>query len=723
MLIQSKSNLARLMATENILIEQKKVPTAYFDLKNRVLTIPTLDGNLSSELLDLLLGHEVGHALETPEGGWHHSVVDLKVNRSILNVCEDARIEKKIKRKFPGIRSSFLKGYRELIEKDFFGIKNMNINDLNFIDRVNLYTKGGSTQGIEFLTEEESLLREVENTETFDEVVLIAQKIEKFMKEQKNKEDQDIDMISGISAILNGDADDNDYGDDADQEMLDDDSLEGISSPLNKKSKNVKKEERNEKVKSTGKENYIDSKTDNIFREKENELLSKENKSPFYMNVPELDLKEIIVSYTTLLDEIEKQNDVAYIFPELQKEFNSFRKESNKVVSYLVKEFELKKNASQLSRTKVSKTGDINMNKIHEYKFTDDIFARITKVPNGKSHGLVLFIDWSGSMLDHINSTIRQLLNIIFFCKKLNIPFEVYAFSTHFMNNGEDDITVMKNEKPGDIFVGRFSLLNLLSSKMPSRDFMKMCTYLVNYLITRPKRDHHYFSYNIPHIMNLSGTPLNECIVAAFEIVPKFKEMSKVEIVNTVFLSDGDGSRFSTCVSKQDEEKQEVNKKNRRILFSNIPFYTRMYIRDTKTKSVVCVNPDTSVYKDQSCLQTSALLKLLKERAGGNIIGFYIALSRDLRRFFSGYSFAKEMTTAERDKHFSEFSRKNFTFAKVDGYDEYYFLRSDKIDLGDDADFEPAKTTTRSLVSAFSKYRAGRVNTRIILNRFIHLIS
>ena len=61
-----------------------------------------------------------------------------------MNVLEDSRIERKIKNKYPGIRSSFVRGYRELIEKDFFGTNGTDLNDMNFIDRVNLYTKGGA---------------------------------------------------------------------------------------------------------------------------------------------------------------------------------------------------------------------------------------------------------------------------------------------------------------------------------------------------------------------------------------------------------------------------------------------------------------------------------------------------------------------------------------------------------------------------------------------------
>ena len=68
-LIQSKSLLAKLMATENLVIEQRNVSTAAFNTETRVLTVPTLDNNISPQLYDLFLGHEVGHALYTPSDG------------------------------------------------------------------------------------------------------------------------------------------------------------------------------------------------------------------------------------------------------------------------------------------------------------------------------------------------------------------------------------------------------------------------------------------------------------------------------------------------------------------------------------------------------------------------------------------------------------------------------------------------------------------------------
>ena len=94
---ESKSQLAKLLASEDITVEHRKVSTAMFDLKTRTLICPIWK-DMSGDLYDLLLGHEVGHALETPEDGWHNAVSskDKKISRNFrafLNVVEDARIE------------------------------------------------------------------------------------------------------------------------------------------------------------------------------------------------------------------------------------------------------------------------------------------------------------------------------------------------------------------------------------------------------------------------------------------------------------------------------------------------------------------------------------------------------------------------------------------------------------------------------------------------------
>ena len=746
MLIESKSNLARLMATENLIVEQRQVQTACFDIKNRVLTVPILNGDLSSELYDLLLGHEVGHALETPEQGWHDSVKVVKVNRSILNVCEDARIEKKIKRKFPGIRISFVKGYRELLDMDFFGVKGKDLNTLNFIDRINLHTKGGAAQGIDFTTEEYTLLQEVEEAETFEETVEVSLKIQKFMKEQLESETQ-----RGFNHKFELSNDDGDENQTTTINIVDD-KLEvnpenGVPREGEPKEGDIESEQESgqqgdDNQKSEEKEDprtgrggssgvtddMIQSETDNTFRQKEENLYQQgKTKEMVYSNVPKILFDKVFIGHKDLIKSIEKHNTATSFNAEffnqakMLENFNKFRIESNKVVSYLVKEFEMRKNAEQQSRAKVSKTGELNLSKIHEYKFTDDIFARMTKVPNGKSHGLVMFLDWSGSMVDHINPTVKQLLNLVMFCKKVNIPFEVYAFSSYSKNtidkqlnsNFVDEYVPVTTPKVGDINVSPFSLLNILSHKMSSNEFTKMASYLLDYGIGRRGT---CSNMEPSEIMQLSGTPLNEAIMASFEVIPQFKSDNKLEIVNTVFLTDGEGSSLHGCID-------DVDKLTGRILsVHNVDsnYRKRSFLRDPITKASIEIE-EASGYTSYSSKQTTALLRLLKQRTNCNLIGFYVAKVRDVRQALQLYTPKEKQNSI--DAEIVKFRKTNFTYLDNVGYDEYYFLRSDKIDTDDEEEFEVTNTSTRGLVNAFSKYTGGRISNRIVLNRFINLIA
>ena len=95
----------------------------------------------SNSMYDLFIGHEVGHAHETPEEGWHDAVIDNPSLKAFYNIIEDARIERKVKERYPGLVKSFHKGYQELFDKDFFGVKDRDLTTLPFVDRVNLHFK------------------------------------------------------------------------------------------------------------------------------------------------------------------------------------------------------------------------------------------------------------------------------------------------------------------------------------------------------------------------------------------------------------------------------------------------------------------------------------------------------------------------------------------------------------------------------------------------------
>ena len=152
--IEVKSVLAKLLATEDISVEHDaKAPTAAFDVKNRKLYLPMWK-DMSNDLYDLFVGLEVGHAHETPEEGWHGTVINNPSLKSFLNIIEDARIERKVKERYPGLVKSFHKGYQELFDKDFFGVKDRDLTKLPFVDRVNLHFKIGHLLGLKFTESE-----------------------------------------------------------------------------------------------------------------------------------------------------------------------------------------------------------------------------------------------------------------------------------------------------------------------------------------------------------------------------------------------------------------------------------------------------------------------------------------------------------------------------------------------------------------------------------------
>ena len=188
--IQStKSLLAKLLASENITVEHGNYQTASFDVKNRVIRLPIFK-YMSGSIYDLMVLHEVGHALWTPLKGLHSEKNEKGPGfKSYLNVVEDARIEKKIKRKYPGGSKPMIEGYRQLVSENFFATKDRDLNALNLIDRINLHYKIGASAGIEFDEIESPFLTEIDKAETFEEIYDITVRLYDYSKENESQTD------------------------------------------------------------------------------------------------------------------------------------------------------------------------------------------------------------------------------------------------------------------------------------------------------------------------------------------------------------------------------------------------------------------------------------------------------------------------------------------------------------------------------------------------------
>ena len=174
--IEVKGNLAKLLSTENLIIEHKNVDTASFDVKRRVLTLPQwkIDSNF---VYDMLVAHEVGHALFTPDRNFKLEEEYKDVPFDYVNVVEDARIEKLMKQKYAGLNRDFYKGYEELHAQNFFEVDEDELNSLKLVDRINLYFKVGAYLCFDFNDAENQLITEISTKVTRNYMLRISLKL------------------------------------------------------------------------------------------------------------------------------------------------------------------------------------------------------------------------------------------------------------------------------------------------------------------------------------------------------------------------------------------------------------------------------------------------------------------------------------------------------------------------------------------------------------------
>ena len=178
-----RGSLARCLATENIIVEHKDVDTAMFDVDKRILTLPNWK-KASDVVYQMLILHETSHAIFSHNLDYTKDYENLIGYHDVVNVVEDARVEKLMKKKYPGASRTFYTAYNELNADDFFSTKDENLNELSLIDRINLYFKIGAFHQIVFNDVEDEFISRICSAETFTDVLEISQDLVAYAKKK-----------------------------------------------------------------------------------------------------------------------------------------------------------------------------------------------------------------------------------------------------------------------------------------------------------------------------------------------------------------------------------------------------------------------------------------------------------------------------------------------------------------------------------------------------------
>ena len=739
--LQQSDQLAKLLATENITVRRSALAqTASFDLKGRVLTLPILVTSKSKDVADMMTGHEVAHALWTLEKEWVQALQEEKIHKQILNVVEDARIERKIKRKYPGIVRSFITGYQQLANDNFFGDEEPNL-DMPLIDRLNLYAKCGSMAGIPFYDEEYWAVEGLDAVETFEEAKTFAKKLQIDYADSMQQEMHQ-DMVPGDSEW-------EDYGgygeaDEDDMEDFDELKSEGDGSPPPTRAAAPDADKFDPET--TGDIEDDAFNTEATFEERKKELSDGKSDQPVYFKFPELNLKNTLVTYKECLGmyDLLTNMDMPYeeglrinLVEKHASDYNAFRNSSQKVINYMVKEFERKKAASEHRRVSISKTGILDVNKLHSYRYNEDLFLKKAIMPDGKNHGMVMLLDWSASMCTHMDKTMQQLLNLVWFCQKVNIPFEVYAYSNSYwgslqLRTSLSDISASEYDRiQGDSWKGEigtlyksgdFALLNFFSSRMRAAEMTKMAKAL--YAFSREIRTR---TYNLSP-WELSSTPLPEALCAMMTIVPNFRNHYKLDKVNLITLTDGEANSGFEGVIKETHTLDAGA--NPRHITRPIRGYSQQGVYECPITRKVYPIMQKGTYTHEYEAQCRLILTVLRETYNVKTLGI----------FLDNESYGKSVKVRVLEKYLGWRQYNRDLYAKVRkgikangfatiatkycAYDEFYIVPSGNIQIDDGRIGEvPDDITKGKLKSLFLKAQKNKVGSRILAERLMSLIA
>ena len=728
-MIKHKSTLAKLLAKENITVQYGNYKTAWFDIKNRILGIP-LWKDMGKDVADLFIGHEVGHALFTPYEGWHDSPEKLEgCPRSYINVVEDARIERHIKEAYVGLVAPMAKGYRKLFEDDFFGVdEDLDWDQVKLIDKINLKAKVGAHLDVPMSDEELVFYNRSMKTETFDEVLDLVRDILAYTKENQEElmtpppmgsqsetegqEEEDDMSPTGHDDMESQDEQTKDTGNEQ-QDPIDETDEEGNDSAKGDPSKAEDDGDNQGNVEDQKPSEEDVSETDEAFRRKEHTLLDiNENGSQTLIgnefSKPVRDA--IITPYAQLkksrqakLEQYDSQND--HTLAEHKEEFKQYLKTVKQNVNFAVKEFEMRKAAFRYTRAQTAKTGSVDVNRLWSYKTNDDIFARVTKLADAKNHGMMMLIDYSGSMSECMTNVMDQLLHLVVFCKAVNIPFDVYGFTnsnprlSQWLYDEEDGIRDMSIAQiESEVHHGGLSLPQVIASTLKKADYEEALFHIYLRKVLAKREYGFYERYVLAPEEEYGSTPLNQSLIAAHRMVNNFKRNNNIDNMNFVVISDGDTNGISIVKNRERD-------------------YT---LTESYKGAIVNIMGEHIKLEDTRKKGTQSLLENLQKKFGCTTIGFFLA--------DNAHNFKYKIEDCDEDcyydssnmrKYQKEYNKKKcVTFKDALGYNEFYVLKSKRLET-DAEEFVTAEDASKGqLTTAFKKFSKSKKLNKTLLTNF-----
>ncbi|NBR62600.1 MAG: hypothetical protein EBT86_13460, partial [Actinobacteria bacterium] len=427
--------------------------------------------------------------------------------------------------------------------------------------------------------------------------------------------------------------------------------------------------------------NTLESETDKAFTENQKQLISDHPRSHHlnYIELPDLKVEKFVITNKEVQEDCNQTfgEQSQSLFREVDKQYLTFRSEAQREVNYLVKEFEMRKSADQYARSSTAKTGILDTALLHTYKWNEDVFKKVNVVPDGKNHGLIFILDWSGSMGNILQDTAKQLLNLAWFCKKVQIPFDIYAFTNDYWYHKSYDYETqtrtkssrLQTPKAGQVkLCDNFNMLNLVSSN--GRNGKDLEAQLKNFwrLVVGEAS---YSGYYLPAGYGLSGTPLHEAAISLTALIPNFQKRNKVQKTNVIILTDGESSNINYYTDQTYGSRMGTSYVS-----------SDCVLRDRKTGRVY-PRFDGGGYYGNSDLITKVFLQNVRDRFSDvNLIGIRLVNGRGLNTTYNAEDCKTDWNEVQKQWRKS----KSAELVEHLGYQALYLMGTDSLSANSEFD-------------------------------------
>ena len=697
----SLSIFARALATENLSFSfDPTAETASFDVKQRHLVMPVW--KVSETVQTMLIAHEISHALWTPYEQ-SEAILDAAEKQGynkillqrIANVVEDVRIEKLMKDKYPGTRRDFFLGYKEIVDTDLFGFSKMDIPNATLVNRLNLHFKWGAPgfMDVPFSADEQQFVDAIDSVQTFAEVYEVAMR------------------------------------------LYDHPSMQSVRQEMEKQKGNGNQQDGEGKTAvGEGVTDFMDS-----LAKKDGERYA----APTVTISRVEDLSRMIVDTDSLLQMFDKTNEGQ---PLNMDNYRKFVKDSDAFVRQLASQFDRRKAADEIRRERPKQTGMLNLDRLHQYRTHDDLFISKIVKQDGKNHGILFLLDFSGSMSLRMSDVLLQVLQLVWFCEKARIPFEVFGFTDvhptsimgyeeyrkqhdKWVREGGKGISFdhevihpkILNAKPTSVEYGHTRLLNIASSRDDASKRERLLAYIYESMITDTR------TVGTPPCLSLHGTPTVEAAAAASQFMQEWVKAQNIQIPTFMLVTDGQPNGVYVVDPKISGEQYYHNGKGMLTVVNEI--YGTAHRLDMTDYPHTCL----------ANMTLSTMLDSMRQKLNARIVGMFVGgnslslndftcfcLSDEEKEIYNNlvYQEREAVTKSARYESAREGYKEGAVVCHPDafpGFDSFFLCKTPKIVKDEDAIVESGTFT--KIKNTFIKTMAKRSVSRVFLTRYVDIVA